>query len=471
MKNLLPFLLPALCLMLAFRGSLRLFAPWWRFKAIKISQLRKAGQRAEATELAKRKARTLLSPSDASQLKRIRVGGFVWLVAGLAGTWASGFSIGWSGGAISQWSDGKAPALEPLIENRCMAFLRKGRGVGLTVAAVSGTNATVMAFGRMAITSSERVQADTLFEIGSITKTFTGIAFAREIEQGAVRLEQPIQELLPADVELPEAARQITLRHLTTHTSGFPRLPSNLSVLGMFKMGLSGSDPYAGYGESEFKEGLRNVELWSDPGTKATYSNFAVGLLGYLLSRNAGSSYEAFIKRKVCQPLEMNDTTIHLDDEQAARFIQGYLTVRRLGPLLIGRRSAPWLLSNPLAGAGGLRSTATDMIKYLKANMRPEGHPLENAIRESHGELFRDNERTAFGMNWLRSQNEQLAKTVIWHNGGTGGFRSFLGFTEDGRAGVVVLSNTAQSVDELGGELLRELAERADTSETREPNP
>jgi CubicO group peptidase (beta-lactamase class C family) len=192
-------------------------------------------------------------------------------------------------------------------------------------------------------------------------------------------------------------------------------------------------------------------------------------LLGHLLATKAGSSYEALVKREVCLPLGMNDTTVTLDRTQAPRDAQGYRAVLRCGPLVLALRSAPWFAVSNLGGAGALRSTATDMLKYLQANMHPDGQPLEHALRESHQELFREDDRSAFGMNWIRTQSRRLQQAMIWHNGGTGGFRSFLGFTGDSRLGVLILSNSSEDVDDLAVELLRDLA-KPPPSQARPPN-
>ena len=382
-------------------------------------------------------------------------------LAGLAGLWATRFSIGWAQNSPSEWSDGRAPELEPLIRKHCIPFLNAGKSVGMAVAVVTPTNTTIMTFGRPALSSGASVRPDTFFEIGSITKTFTGMALARAIERGVMRLDQPVQELLPARVELPEAARAITLRHLTSHSSGFPRLPADSSLLDSFAMVLFGSDPYAGYTEAALLEDVRKVELDFRPGTKASYSNFGMFLLGHLLATKAGCSYGELVKRDVCGPLGMNDTTVTIPPDQTCRVAQGYRAALRCGPLLLCLRSVPWFEENDLGGAGALRSTGADLLKYLQANMRPEGHPLEHAIRESHRELFREDDRTAYGMNWVRTEGQTLKQLVLWHNGGTGGFSSFLGFAERSRVGVLMLSNSSESVDDLATELLRDLAAAA----------
>jgi CubicO group peptidase (beta-lactamase class C family) len=382
------------------------------------------------------------------------------LVSGLLGIWSTKVSIGWERNPVAEWSDGRAPELEPLIRKRCVPFIQSGKSIGMAAAVVTPGKATIMTFGHPKLSSAAPTRADTLFEIGSITKTFTALALAREIERGMVRLEQPVQELLPAGVQLPEPARAITLRQLTTHTSGFPRMAANVSPIVGLKMLLFGSDPYAGYTAGDLMQGVRTVKLEFKPGTVNSYSNFGMTLLGQLLAAKAGSSYEALIKGEVCRPLGMSDTTITLDAAQKPRVAEGYRAVWRLGPLVVALRSDPWFEANDLGGAGALRTSATDLLKYLQANMHPDGLPLEKAIRESHRELFKQDERLAWAMNWLRLQGETLKQTVIWHNGGTGGFRSYLGFAERSRVGVLVLSNATESVDDLSADLLRELANK-----------
>lgn len=388
--------------------------------------------------------------------KLLRGAGLVLVSLAIAGLWATGFTLAWNNDPPREWNDGQSPDLEALVRKRCVKFMEKGRSVGLAIAIVQSTNFTVMTFGRQSLGGGALAQGDTLFELGSITKTFTALALAREIERGNWTLETTVQELLPPGVALPDEARGVTLKNLTTHSSGFPRLPGNLSILGSAKMLLFGSDPYEGYDEPKLLAGLQTVKLKFAPGTKSSYSNFGLMLLGYLLGRKAGTSCESVIKEQICKPLGMGETTMQVRTEQRPRAAQGYRALLKLGPIVLGLRSAPWFDSGALGGAGALRSTGNDMLKYLQANMHPDG-TLGNAIRASHRELFQENDRMAFGMNWIRSKRKDLKETMIWHNGGTGGFRSFLGFTEDGQIGVVVLSNSAEQVDGLGIALLRDL--------------
>jgi CubicO group peptidase (beta-lactamase class C family) len=458
MISLLLFIPLAICLLAAFGGLACAILAAIGLRIMRAARHRQGTRDTKPPILPGATQCTATSSGGCSLcLKVLLALGLGGLALGLLGAWTTKVSLRYELEPAAEWSDGRAPELEPLIRRHCLPFINQGKTIGLAVAVVTPANATIMTFGRPSLSSGAPTRADTFFELGSITKTFTGITLAREIEHGMVRLEQPVQELLPPGVELPEAARGITLRQLTTHSSGFPRLPANQSRWRIFSMLLFGGNPYAGYTEADLLEGVRTVKLGSEPGMKASYSNFGMMLLGHLLATKAGSSYEALVKQEVCLPLGMTDTTVTLNRNQAPRAAQAYRAVLRCGPLLFALRSAPWA-DGTLGGAGALRSTAADMLKYLQANLRPEGQPIEHALRESHHELFREDERTAFGMNWIRTRNKRLGQAMIWHNGGTGGFRSFIGFTEDSRLGVLVLSNSSEDVDDLATGLLREMA-------------
>jgi CubicO group peptidase (beta-lactamase class C family) len=470
MNSLLLFIPLAICLLAAFGGLVCAMLAAVGLKNTRAAQSPQRTQDRQPPMLPGATQRTATSSGFSTLSRKALLAlGLGALVLGMLGVWSAKVSFCFERKPAAEWGDGRAPELEPLIRRHCVPFINRGKSIGLAVAVVTPTNATIMTFGRPSLSSGAQTRADTFFELGSITKTFTGLTLAREIERGMVRLDQPIQELLPPGVEVPEAARGVTLRHLTTHTSGFPPLAANESPLRAFRMMLFGSDPYAGYSEADLLEGVRTVKLESKPGTKFSYSNFGMTLLGYLLARKAGSSYEALVKQEVCLPLGMNDTIVTLDRSQAPRAAQAYRAVLRCGPLVLALRSDPWFMGNNLGGAGALRSTAADMLKYLQANMRPEGQPIEHVLRESHKELFREDERTTIEMNWVHTHGPRLPDGAIWHNGGTGGFRSFIGFTGDSRLGVLILSNSSEDVDDLAVELLRDLA-KPPPSQDRAPN-
>ena len=335
----------------------------------------------------------------------------------------------------------------------------KAGQVGLVIGAIADGEEVLSGFGALEIGGTRPPDADTVFEIGSISKVFTGILLARAIEDGTLNLDDRIADLLPDGWTLPEPARGITLRHCTTHTSGLPRIPANLlGFADSLRCLLLGTDPYRHYTEESFHEALASVRLDHEPGTKFAYSNFAVGLLGFVLARQKGADYETLVKNAICQPLGMVDTVITDQERVAPRLATPYRLVLKLGQKGFGLTSDEWWMPNHLAGAGALRSTGRDMLMFLKANMGLVATPLDAALRRSHGELFSDTDQMTLGMNWIRTFDDDLAQNIVWHNGGTGGFRTYLGFTEDRRVGVFVLGNSAHSVDSLAIEILKSLA-------------
>ena len=265
---------------------------------------------------------------------------------------------------------------------------------------------------------------DTIFEIGSMTKVFTAILLAQMTLDGTVALDDPVAKYLPDGATMPErGGTQITLANLSRHNSGLPRLPENLSPANMF-------DPYADYTEQDLLAFLAGYELPRDIGAEVEYSNLGVGLLGYALARAEGSDYETLVKRRILDPLGMADTAIALNADQQARFAQGYDGFMR--------PTNAWDLS-VLAGAGGMRSTVGDMTTFLEAALDPQSilaEPLALMVDGTDGETG-----TGKALGWALLDTP--TGKIMWHSGGTGGFRSFMAIQpETGRADVV-LTNAA----------------------------
>jgi serine-type D-Ala-D-Ala carboxypeptidase/endopeptidase len=293
--------------------------------------------------------------------------------------------------------------------------------------------------GRVRLPDGSRPGPDTVFEIGSITKTFTSLALAVLVESGTVRLDTPLRELLPTGTAVPSRdGTEITLEHLARHTSGLPRSPLPL-LHEVHVVLLRGGNPYD-MDEVEVLDSLRRVSLKHTPGQgHLGYSNLGGGLLGIALRRAVGaSSYEEMVSTTVLEPLQLFDTIVRPTADQAARLAQGHGLRRR--PV------DPWYLEG-MAGAGALRSTATDLLRYLRAQLEPERTPLAEAIRLTH-QLWEPQRRMTIGLGWIRTKASGGA--MWWHNGGTGGYHSFAGFSpEQGRA-AVVLVNDRRGADRLG---------------------
>lgn len=399
------------------------------------------------------------SASNANARKRLRgkqLRGIFMLCIGIAMVCFSGIRVGASPEAVSQPREDNSRLAEIVTEHVERAFDQPGY-IGLVVGAIAKDEEVLLGFGTRQVGESQPPDADTVFEIGSISKTFTGILLAKKIENGELELDDRIAELLPEGWSLSESAREITLRHCTTHTSGIPRLPANLlNFSGVFR-NLFGGDPYRDYSEEQFRDALATVDLEFEPGTDRSYSNFAVGLLGFVLATQNGTDYETLVTSEICQPLGMQNTVITGDEWLHENMPAKYRSALKLGPASFALESDEWLLPNHLAGAGGIRSTGRDMMTFLKANMGLIPTSFDAAIRRSHQELFQERVGRAMGMNWVRSYEGNISQNIIWHNGGTGGFKTYLGFTEDHQFGVFALSNTAVDVDALAEGILKAL--------------
>jgi len=425
-----------------------------------------------------------VKPKLPTSLRILRIYGIFWFCLGVATLWFSGIHDQWIQpvswiwafvgllwavlGAWEVFATARRRVRRQLLseENGRLAEIVTQHvervfadgHLGLVVGAIAGDEELLLGFGARRVGDSQPPDANSVFEIGSISKAFTGILLAQRIENGELELDDRIAELLPEGWSLSEPAREITLRHCTTHTSGFPRLPANLLRISRMCRLLAGGDPYRDYSEKEFRDALATVELKFDPGTKWVYSNFAVGLLGFVLATQNGSDYETLVTSKICQPLGMHRTVITNDDWHGEHMPAKYRIVYKLGRASFGLKSDEWQLPNHLAGAGAIRSTGRDMMTFLKANMGLIPTPFDAAIQRSHQELFQERADRAIGMNWIRSFESSISQNIIWHDGGTGGFRTYLGFTEDHQFGVFVLSNIGiVGVDALAQEILKAL--------------
>lgn len=302
-----------------------------------------------------------------------------------------------------------------------VAVLEAGKKPRVFAAGVSGVSALPL-------------DGNTVFEIGSITKAFTGTLLAEMASRGEVRLDDPISKYLPKSVTVPTRnGKQITLLDLATQSSGLPRLPDNMRP-------ADPANPYADYSVAQLYDFLSHYTLTRDIGEKYEYSNLGVGLLGHVLALAAGKSYGALVKERVLGPLGMHDTGIELTASMKPRMAQGFNA--------LGTPTHLWDLPT-LAGAGALRSSANDMLAFLAANLDSGSTPLGGALTQARMPR-RDADRpgNSVGLGWHIVT--VFGTTVTWHNGGTGGFRSFIGLDEARHRGVIVLANSTRAPDDIG---------------------
>src|SRR5215218_2068808 len=253
---------------------------------------------------------------------------------------------------LSEAAAGSASSsLEALVAELLERHAR--RNVGVAIGILRDGETSTIGAGTAGPGRPTPPAADTIFEIGSLTKVFTATLLAAMAQDGLVSLDDPVQQYLPPSVVLPVRRRPITLADLATHTSGLPRLPHGLLLRSLRHR----RNPYAWFTVDELDAGLPATRLRGEPGTRPRYSNLGFGLLGHVLALRADTGYERLVQDRICRPLALADTHVSVPEAALERFAQGHS--RR------GRPVPHWTLA-ALAGAGGLRSTVDDLLAFLR---------------------------------------------------------------------------------------------------------
>jgi CubicO group peptidase (beta-lactamase class C family) len=311
----------------------------------------------------------------------------------------------------------------PEIKRLMQPVIDAGVVPGSVVGIYENGKPAVFAFGGLSAESPSAPSGSTVYEIGSISKVFTGILLADAVERGVVKLDDPLSKWLPEGVRAPERdGKEILLWHLSTHTSGLPRIPGNMDA--------HSDDPYRAYGTKELWEFIGSVRPVTEPGTTYAYSNLGAGLLGTLLAEASNATYETLLRERVALPLGMTDTTVKLTRKQKERLAP---------PHSGGRRVSHWEF-NSLVGCGGIRSTVDDMLKLVEATLSQGDDGPHRAITRSTKRRFTlPNAPAGMGLGWHIAQDG----STLWHNGQTGGYHSAMFVDALRGTGVVVLSNGA----------------------------
>ena len=281
------------------------------------------------------------------------------------------------------------------------------------------------------------------FEVGSVSKTFTGALLAVAVERGELVTETTVAEVLGTDAE-GSAIADVTLAELATHSSGLPRLASAAAGGGSILAGLLRKDPYRGRDAQQVIADALD-ETPSGRGEHA-YSNLAVALEGQLLATAASTDYAALLTERILEPLGMTST-------YAPVTVGNLRETARRGHGASGLRQGMWTMDGS-APAGGIRSTPADMTRYLTA-MIDGSAPGAAAATEV---LFEESGTSSTAMNWFL-EDFGTGQPITWHNGMTGGYASFVGWDPSSGRGLALFSDTARSLDELAvGVLTGEVA-------------
>jgi serine-type D-Ala-D-Ala carboxypeptidase/endopeptidase len=324
----------------------------------------------------------------------------------------------------------------------------------IVVGLVDSNGIQFYSYGNMSNANPITVDKDTIFAIGSITKVFTTILLADLVNRGLVNLDDPIEKYLPNSVKVPTFnGQKITLENLATHTSGLPEFPSSHCVSNFNRTNDDNDTIQARlffiecdkhYTFDQLYQDLSNTTLTSEPGLKFEYSTFGISLLGHILAIKSDMSYDRLLEERILNVLGMNSTSIVLSDVQKSRLAIGHLN---------GQELPFWKTSRPIASAGGLHSSMTDMLKFASANLGLIDTKINNAMKESHiiihdsrlGKAFSNNYTAYVSLGWIIATD--YGTQIVEHNGETAdGYNSFIALNTSKERGIVIIAS-ASSID------------------------
>jgi CubicO group peptidase (beta-lactamase class C family) len=332
----------------------------------------------------------------------------------------------------------KKDSLDIIVDKTVKDYMQTPANCGLSIAVLKEGKTTYYNYGEVKRDSKQLPNSKTIYEIGSISKSFTGLLLAKAIEDGKLKLQDDIRKYLPASCKNLMAAKSvITIQHLVTHTSGIPSVIDN-----MMKAPYDSLNPYSNYNKERVMNDLSKLTITEISGIKFKYSNLGMGLLGIILCEVYQKDYETLVQEIIVKQAEMKVAKINLNDEEKLHFAEGYNEM--------GMSTPHWDLG-ALPAAGALRSTSEDMLLYMQANMNAD----KGFMYQSHQVLF-EKERDKAGMAWMIVKTK-VGNTLVCHNGGTFGFSSFAGFIKEKKCAVVVLSNSGNNADALALGILKYL--------------
>lgn len=329
--------------------------------------------------------------------------------------------------------------MDKQVDEIARPYIQKLNTVGLSIGIIKNGQISTYNYGETARGNNQLPTANTIFEIGSITKTFTATLLAWYANEGKIKLTDPITKYLPDSVKTNIVLGGITLQQLSNHTSGLARIPENLQF-----DSAGAANPYKNYNKRLLYAYLKKCKLNSNPGEQYAYSNLGVGLLGTILSQVSGKTFDQMVQEIICVPLGIKNTVQHLSPTQQSNFTKVFSQY--------GDPTVAWDF-NALAACGALHSTVNDLLVYAKANMNSGADKLGKTFAQTHEVTYSKDTKIALGWHIIVVDGVEY----VFHNGGTYGSSSFLAFNAEKKLAVVILSNSAESTDVIGTGLIKKL--------------
>lgn len=321
------------------------------------------------------------------------------------------------------------------IEKETQSRIELGYHLGTVIGIIDRNGTRYYGFGQKSLIDNSLPDENSIFEIGSVTKTFTSSLLSELNQNGEIEIQDSIQKYLPVFKEVMATNNKIiTLENLSTHTSGLPRDPYNMDVNDDYR--------YRDYSIEKLNDFLSNYTLDSVQ-NNYKYSNLGVLIIEHAIESKMNKTYESLIIERITNVLNMSDTEFVVSDNKRQRLVRGFNNGKETDELDIGEFQA----------MGGLRSTAKDMLKFIGAQLGINPTSLSEVLKETHKVRF-EYDNKAMGLGWEILKRKESGKTIYYHKGGTPGFVSFAGFNLEDQIGVVVLINGRRYFSDLGFKIL-----------------
>jgi CubicO group peptidase (beta-lactamase class C family) len=316
-----------------------------------------------------------------------------------------------------------AAAIAAIAEGAIDARGVDGKSIGLVVGVWTPSFTSTQGYGRTTSGGATVPDGDSVFELGSVTKVFTGMLLAERVLAGRMKLDQPVSAHLPGAPIPSFGGTPITLGNIASHGSGLPPMPDNLTG--------DRYNPAAGYTRARLFGFLSRTTLARAPGSGYQYSNLGIGLLGIALSQeDGGASFDEMVAQTITGPLQMADTRTDRASYPTAKLVQGHQGTAPVPPNQI----------DTIEAAGALRSTARDMVKFVAVHAG-SGHPLEQTAALTQTKILGKANGGSCGLGMEIRTDGGI--TYFEKAGATSGFTARIVITRAPAVGIVVLSNSA----------------------------